>query len=136
MMIPTEGASISISSNTASTSGIGSKVAVSTSPLLRPPGCAISIDPSPFASRTIVTSRSAVYEGRESMDRPSGDVGSHLHARERDQSRGLIRALARLRGRRAQSGHVHHPAARGHDLAVFECSTGMSDLHPVDLGGV
>src|SRR5436190_22456877 len=116
-MVPTSGASTSFSSNAASTSGIGSKVAVSTSRPV-PPGSAISIGPSPFGSRGGFWFSVSRSSRGDSVDRTSGDVLSHLHALKRDEPRRLIGAIAGLAGGGRDPRDVEDPSARGDDLTT------------------
>src|SRR3954451_1623104 len=102
MMIPTRGASTSISSNAASTSGIGSRVA----------GTLVSV--SVLGSRCISTS---LLSGLDGVHGACRDVGTHLLAVEVDHVGRLVGPVARLGRRRAQRGRVQHPAAGGDDLA-------------------
>ena len=93
MMIPTRGASTSISSNAASTSGIGSSFA----------GVATSV--SVLGSRCISTVVSSpLLSARDRGHGPLSDVGPHLLAAEINHPRGLVRALA--------GGRRPGPAAR------------------------
>src|ERR671931_109115 len=90
MMIPTRGASTSISSNAASTSGMGSITSV-------------SVDPGSDTSK----SRSPVGWGCSAGGdryRARGDVGAHLPALEVDDGDALIGAVSRRRRVRAEPG--------------------------------
>src|SRR5687767_10408029 len=93
MMIPTRGASTSISSNASSTAGIVSGTSVSVSLTLS-------------------------FLGRHLLDRPRRDVGAHLHAVELDPLSGIVSAIPRLGRRDAEGGHVQNPAAGGDRRAV------------------
>src|ERR671929_2203476 len=112
MMIPTRGASTSISSNAASTSGIGSRVAVSVSvsvcgSRLRP-GSAVSIPPRVLSVDLV----------RYALDRAPRDVLTHLHPVEADLARRLVGTAPRGLRIRAEPGDPEHPASGGHDPAV------------------
>ena len=85
-MIPTRGASTSISSNAASTSGIGSSGAAGAATSVSVLGLSASPRLSPFSLSSVATA----------LDGARGDVGAHLLAVELDQLGGRVGALARL----------------------------------------
>src|SRR2546421_4372521 len=109
MMIPTRGASTSISSNASSTSGT---VAVAGAPGSATPGSP------PFSGSCISIRILPLSIGGDALDRSRRDVGAHLHAVEADPARRIVRPIAGVGWGRTQSGYVEHPAARGDDLAA------------------
>src|SRR5436190_7190167 len=119
MMIPTSGASTSISSNALSTSGIGSVVAVSASLRCVPSGSAISID---------LLLLGCLVRGHRA-DGPLGDVRAPLHAVERNHVRRLVDAVPRLLGGRTERGDVQDPAARRDDVSVTSSGARVQHLY-------
>src|SRR5918996_4158487 len=110
MMIPTSGASTSISSNASSTAGI---VAVA--------GPSLSANPdsgAPSSGSYISISLPSLAFRGEALNRARRDVGAHLHSVEADPAGSIVRLLAGIRRGGAETGDVQHPAPRGHDLAV------------------
>src|SRR5262249_42316186 len=124
MMIPTRGASTSISSNASSTSGIGSRVSGSASPVA-----------APGRGSTVSTSRSL----DDRSDHRRALAGNAFGDAERDvvpvlgpveldfRDRG-VGTLAGLGNARAERGHVEDAATGGDDLAVAPRRPGVGHL--------
>src|SRR5919112_231150 len=111
MMIPTRGASTSISAspNAVSTSGIGSVAAGWATPVSVLGSCIGAFSPS---------RRGSGHAG----DGPGGDVGAHLLALELDHPSRVVGALARDAGVRAECRHVQDPATGGdHVAGIVAC---------------
>src|SRR5688572_28151630 len=125
MMIPTCGASMSISSNTRSTDGIGSATRTSTSPLLSP---SLSGASSRISSGSRISIVALSFSGGDAVNRPRGDVGAHLLAVELDPARRIVRALARLGRVGSQRGHVQHASPGGEEVGSLAGGPRVGDL--------
>src|SRR5262245_38341251 len=117
MMIPTRGASTSISSKASSTAGIG-------------------VDSVGWGSSEISLISSFLWLGLtgDALDGAGGDVGAHLLPVELDPPGRIVCAIAG-RGRGGpERRHVEDPTSGGKDLAVVLRRAGVGDLG--ELGGV